>query len=70
MTENEIKLAQHDTRLDNVEQRIEKFETMFSDLYDRFDKYLPRYVTAIGVFGGMLLGGCITVIAGLMYAAH
>ncbi len=69
MTEQERELATHSARLDGAETRLDKLEEMIAGLHEKFERYLPRYVTAIGVFGGMLLGGCVTIIAALLYVA-
>ncbi|MCL4473568.1 MAG: hypothetical protein M1455_06465 [Actinobacteria bacterium] len=38
----------------------------FRGIYERFNTYLPRYITIAGVGAGMVIGGCLTIIGVLI----
>ncbi len=48
------------------DRRLMSLETIAHELYAKFDRYLPRYVTAVAAFGSVMLGGCFVVIAQLL----
>ncbi len=66
MTDQEREIAALQQWQRDANRRIEALETIAHDLYAKFDRYLPRYVTVAAAFGSLMLGGCFTVIAQLI----
>lgn len=58
----EERLASAEQQLKDHERRMESIEDKIGDIYDRFQTYLPRWITAAGVGMGMALGSSLTVI--------
>lgn len=47
----------------NLKYRVNSMEDKIGSIYEKFERYLPRWVTFAGASMGMMLGSAVTVIA-------